>query len=109
VTGAAYFRWGCLRAQLTYTSSPQSGVYIGIAETAQRAAVPKYVAGHLRDAANGVYNMVTGFSFLAANLVFVFLLDSSGIAVTATYSIVMSVIAIAALIGFQAVTRVRAA
>jgi hypothetical protein len=88
---------------------PQSGVNIGIGETAQKAAVPKYVAGHLRGAAYGVYNMVTGFSFLAANLVFLFLLDSSGIAVTATYSIVMSVIAIAALIGFQAVTRVRAA
>lgn len=90
-------------------SLPQSGVYIGIAETAQRAAVTKYIAGHLHGTAHGLHNMVIGFSFLAANLVFWFPLDSSGIAAAATYSIVTPVIAIAALVGFQAVTRVRAA
>lgn len=51
--------------------------------------------------------MITGLYFLAANLVFVFPLELSGIAAAAMYSIVMTVIAIAALIGFQAVTRVR--
>lgn len=92
-----------------YVIAAVFGVYIGIAETAQRSAVPKYVASHLRGTAYGLFNMVIGFSFLAANLVFGFLLDSSGIAAAATYSIVMSVIAIAALIGFQAVTRISAA
>ena len=85
------------------------GVYIGIAETEQRAAVTKYVAGHLAGTAYGLHNMITGLYFLAANLIIGFPLDSSGIAAAATYSIVLSVIAIAALLGFQAVTRVRAA
>jgi len=42
-------------------------------------------------------------------MVFGFMLDSSGIAAATTYSIVMSFIAIAALVGFQAMTRPRAA
>ncbi len=91
-----------------YVIAAVFGVYIGIAETVQRAAVPKYAASHLRGTAYGLYNMVIGFSFLAANLIFGFLLDSSGIAAAATYSIVMSVIAIAVLAGFQAMTRPRA-
>jgi intracellular septation protein A len=49
--------------------------------------------------------MVIGFSFLAANLVFGFLFDSSGIAAAAMYSIATTVIAIAALAGFQALGR----
>ncbi|MGI0048477.1 MAG: MFS transporter [Nitrososphaera sp.] len=81
------------------------GAYIGIAETVQRAVVPKYVAGNLRGTAYGLYNMVIGFSFLAANLVFGFLLDSSGIGAATTYSIATSAIAIAAMIGFQALSR----
>jgi hypothetical protein len=49
--------------------------------------------------------MLIGFSFLAANLVFRFLFDSSGIAAAATYSIATTVIAIASLAGFQALRR----
>jgi predicted MFS family arabinose efflux permease len=71
---------------LTSTSSVHAyvlaavyGAYIGISETVQRALVPKYVAGQFRGTAYGLYNMVIGFSFLAANLVFGFLFDSSGI------------------------------
>lgn len=78
------------------------GVYIGIAETAQRAAVPRYVAGHLRGTAYGLYNLVIGITFFVANLVFGFMLDSYGIDTAATYSIIMSVIAMAALAGLQA-------
>jgi len=78
------------------------GAYIGIAETVQRAVVPKYIAGHLRGTAYGLYNMVIGFSFFVANIVFGFLLDSSGIATAATYSIATSIIAIAAMAAFQA-------
>ena len=81
------------------------GVYFGMAETVQRAAVPRYVAGHLRGTAYGLYNMVIGFSFFAANLVFGFMLDSSGIGAAATYSIATSATAIAAMAGFQVITR----
>ena len=63
--------------------------------------VPKYIAGHLRGTAYGLYNMVIGFSFLAANVNFGFLLDSSGIATASMYSIATSIAAIAAMIGFQ--------
>jgi MFS family permease len=84
------------------------GVYIGIAETVQRAVVPKYITSDLRGTAFGLYNMVIGFSFLAANLVFGFLLDLSGIPAATSYSIATSLIAIAALLGFQALTRSRA-
>jgi MFS family permease len=83
------------------------GVYIGIAETVQRAVVPKYITGELRGTAYGLYNMVIGFSFLTANLAFGFLLDTSGIGAAATYSIVTSAVAIAAMAGFQALSRAR--
>jgi hypothetical protein len=53
--------------------------------------------------------MVIGFSFLAANLVFGFLLDSIGISAAATYSIITSAVAIAAMGGFQALSRSRKA
>jgi hypothetical protein len=49
--------------------------------------------------------MLIRFSFLAANLVFGFLFDSSGIAAAAIYSIATTVIAIASLAGFQALRR----
>jgi MFS family permease len=78
------------------------GAYVGIAETVQRAVVSKYIAGHLRGTAYGLYNMVIGFSFLAANVIFGFLLDSSGIAAASMYSIATSIAAIAAMTGFQA-------
>ncbi len=83
------------------------GLYIGIAETVQRAVVPKYVASHMRGTAYGLYNMVIGSSFLVANLVFGFLLDLSGMPAAALYSIVTSTVAIAGLVGFQTLTRSR--
>jgi MFS family permease len=85
------------------------GAYIRIAETVQRAVVPKYIASEFRGTAYGLYNMVIGFSFLAANLVFGFLLDSIGISAAATYSIITSAVAIAAMGGFQALSRSRKA
>jgi MFS family permease len=101
---------------LMSTSSAQAyllavvyGLYIGISETVQRAVVPNYIASHLRGTAYGMYNLVIGFSFLAANLVFGFLLDLSGISAAATYSIATSVIAIAAMLGFQVLTKPRKA
>jgi MFS family permease len=90
---------------LAYVLAAVYGAYIGISETVQRALVPKYVAGQFRGTVYGLYNMVIGFSFLAANLVFGFLFDSSGIAAAAMYSIATTVIAIAAFAGFQALGR----
>jgi len=88
-----------------YVLAAVYGAYIGIAETVQRAILPKYISANLRGTGYGVYNMVIGFSFLTANLVFGFLLDSSGIGTAATYSIATSAIAIAAMIGFQALAK----
>ncbi|MGI0028698.1 MAG: MFS transporter [Nitrososphaera sp.] len=82
------------------------GIYFGISETVQRALVPKYVSeDQVRGTAYGLYNMVIGVSFFAANIVFGFLLDSAGIAAAATYSMITSAIAIAALATFQFVGR----
>lgn len=78
------------------------GAYLGIAETVQRAVVPRYVAAEHRGTAYGLYNMVAGFSFLTANLVFGFLLDSSGLATASTYSIATSVAAMIAMAVFVA-------
>jgi MFS family permease len=97
---------------LTSTSSAHAyvlaavyGAYIGIAETVQRALVPKYVPSHLRGTAYGLYNMVIGFSFLAANVVFGVLLDLSNTAMAATYSIATSATAITAMTIFQVIAR----
>ena len=72
---------------------------------AKSADAKIYVAGQFRGTAYGLYNMLIGFSFLAANLVFGFLFDSSGIAAAAIYGIATTVIAIASLAGFQALGR----
>jgi MFS family permease len=88
-----------------YVLAAVYGAYIGIAETVQRALVPKYVPSHLRGTAYGLYNMVIGFSFLAANVVFGVLLDLSGATMAATYSIATSATAITAMIIFQALAR----
>jgi len=77
------------------------GPYVGIAETVQRAVEPKYIVGRHRGTAYGLYNMGIGFSFLAANMIFGFLLDSSGITSAATYSTTISIVAIASLIAFH--------
>jgi MFS family permease len=78
------------------------GAYVGIAETVQRAVIPRYVKSEHRGTAYGLYNLVVGIAFLAANVVFGVLLDSSGIALAATYSIATSVVAIAVMLAFLA-------
>jgi MFS family permease len=92
-----------------YAIAAVYGAYFGISETVQRAIVPKYIgASQIRGTAYGLYNMVIGFSFLAANVVFGFLLESSGIDAAATYSIATSAIAVLALVAFQLFHSVRA-
>ena len=77
------------------------GTYVGIAETVQRAIIPKYIVSEFRGTAYGLYNLVLGISLLVANFVFGFLLDSSGISMAATYSIVTTSLAIVAIVAFQ--------
>src|SRR5215212_886734 len=46
------------------------GLYTGISETTQRAVVPRYGVSELRGTAYGLYSVIIGITFFAANLVF---------------------------------------
>ena len=74
------------------------GAYAGIAETLQRAVIPRDVPPESRGTAFGLYNLVVGFGFFAAGVVFGLLWDISGIIAATTYSIVL---AAAAMIGMS--------
>lgn len=73
------------------------GLYVGITETVQRAIIPKYVPSELRGTAYGVYNIIVGICFLAANIIFGLLWDQSGVSTAAMYSMITSITAIAGL------------
>lgn len=86
-----------------YSAAVAFGTYLGITETVQRALIPKYVSKEsLRGTAYGIYNFVIGVCFLAANIIFGFLVDSSGLIAAATYSMVISGISVATILVFQA-------
>ena len=70
------------------------GAYAGIAETLQRAVIPRYVPPESRGTAFGLYNLVVGFGFFAAGVVFGLLWDISGIIAASTYSISLTAVAI---------------
>lgn len=76
------------------------GLYFGISETVQRAIVPKYIASEIRGTAYGVYYLFVGISFLIANTIFGTLWEISGAQYAFTYSLVMSSVAIVALLIF---------
>lgn len=78
------------------------GAYVGIAETVQRAVVPRYARSEHRATAYGLYNLVVGLAFLAANVVFGLLYDGMGLAAAVAYSATTSSIAIAAMVAFIA-------
>lgn len=77
------------------------GLYFGISETVQRAIIPKYVASDVRGTAYGVYYLFIGISFLIANAVFGTLWDYFGSQSAFTYSLVMSGVAIIAMVIFS--------
>jgi MFS family permease len=77
------------------------GLYFGIAETVQRALVPKYIESELRATAYGVYYLFIGVSFLIANTVFGSLWDILGSQFAFSYSLIISGIAIGALALFS--------
>jgi MFS family permease len=76
------------------------GLYMGISETTQRAVVPRYVVSELRGTAYGLYSVIIGITFFAANLVFGFLWDSYGLNTAVYYSMFVTVIAICGMLIF---------
>ena len=76
------------------------GAYYGIVETVQRALIPGYVAGHLRGTAYGIYYLVVGSAFFVSNVVVGSLWEYFGSSLAVTYSIITSIIAIAAIVLF---------
>ncbi len=76
------------------------GLYMGISETVQRAVVPRYVIPELRGTAYGLYNVVIGITFFAANVVFGFLWDNYSLHTAVYYSIIMTIAAISGMLIF---------
>jgi MFS family permease len=76
------------------------GTYLGIGETVQRAIIPKYVPSEMRGTAYGLYYLVAGVTFFAANVVFGFLWDAFTLNIAVLYSIVLSVGAIIGMFVF---------
>jgi MFS family permease len=76
------------------------GLYMGISETVQRAVVPKYVKSESRGTAYGLYNLVIGITFFAANVIFGFLWDNYSLNIAVYYSIIMTIAAISGMLIF---------
>ncbi len=76
------------------------GLYMGISETVQRAVVPSYVKSELRGTAYGLYNLVIGITFFAANVIFGFLWDNYSLNIAVYYSIIMTIAAISGMLIF---------
>lgn len=76
------------------------GVYVGIVETVQRALVPSYAPSGLRGTAYGVYYLVVGTAFFAANVIVGSLWQHAGAATAVTYSVATTSIAIVGLFLF---------
>ena len=76
------------------------GLYMGISETVQRAVVPRYIVSELRGTAYGLYNVVMGITFFAANLVFGFLWDNYGLNIAVYYSMFLTISAISGMLIF---------
>ena len=76
------------------------GAYIGVVETVQRALIPDYVGEKLRGTAYGIYYLVVGSSFFVSNSVVGSLWEYFGSSVASSYSIILSVIAILAMMLF---------
>jgi MFS family permease len=76
------------------------GAYFGIIETVQRALIPGYVDGNLKGTAYGIYYLVIGSAFFVSNVVVGSLWEYFGASMAVTYSIITSVIAIAAMVLF---------
>jgi len=76
------------------------GAYLGIVETIQRALIPDYVRESLRGTAYGVYYLLVGSAFFVSNTVVGILWGHFGSSIASTYSIILSVVAILAMVTF---------
>ncbi len=76
------------------------GAYLGIVETVQRALIPDYVGQSLRGTAYGLYYLLVGSAFFVSNAVVGTLWEYFGSPVASTYSLILSVVAILAMILF---------
>jgi len=76
------------------------GVYDGINNTVARALIPKYTASEFRGTVYGLYYLVVGLCYLVANVVVGALWQTTGPAVSATYSIILSTVAIIGMMIF---------
>lgn len=77
------------------------GLYMGILETVQRALIPKYAErSDLMGTAYGIYYLVVGSAFLAANSLVGLLWQLGGSAMAAKYSITLSATAIIGMVLF---------
>ena len=76
------------------------GAYLGIVETVQRALIPDYVVQNLRGTAYGLYYLLIGSAFFVSNAVVGTLWEIFGSSVASTYSIILSVAAICAMLVF---------
>lgn len=76
------------------------GAYFGVIETVQRALIPGYVDGNLKGTAYGIYYLVIGSAFFVSNVVVGSLWEYFGSSMAVTYSIITSIIAIAAMVLF---------
>ena len=76
------------------------GAYLGIVETVQRALIPDYVGQNLRGTAYGVYYLLVGSAFFVSNAVVGTLWEIYGSSAAATYSIILSLAGISAVLLF---------
>lgn len=87
-------------ALYTYMLAAIFGLYMGISETVQRAVVPRYVISELRGTAYGLYYVILGISFFAANVVFGFLWDNYSLHIAVYYSMIVTIAAILGMLIF---------
>ncbi|MCX8153587.1 MAG: MFS transporter [Candidatus Bathyarchaeota archaeon] len=78
------------------------GAYVGIIETIQRALIPAYADKSLLGTAYGLYYFIVGSAFFVSNALVGSLWAYVGSSAAAAYSVVTSVIAIAAMLSFLA-------
>ena len=76
------------------------GAYLGIVGTVQRALIPDYVEPSLKGTAYGLYYLLVGFAFFVSNAVVGSLWQYFGSSIASTYSIILSVVAILAMLLF---------
>ncbi len=76
------------------------GAYLGIVNTVQRAMIPRYAESGLRGTAYGLYYLTVGMAFLVANTAVGILWDHAGPSAAASYSAVLTTVAIIGMLLF---------